>query len=91
MHMTLSIALYSRNRSKRRKESILSPVHSKNEIIYNNNYTETIKLGESIEIVYPQITHLYNLIDFTNWWFYESDNCSRGGIDEYMFDKESFK
>jgi hypothetical protein len=61
-------------------------LNSKDEIIYNSQYIETIKLGESVENVYPQITHLYNLIDFTNWWYYESDNCSRGGIDEYMFD-----
>jgi len=61
-------------------------LNGKDEIIYNSQYIETIKLGESVEIVYPQITHLYNLIDFTNWWFYESDNFSRGGIDEYMFD-----
>ena len=61
-------------------------LNAKDDIIYNNKYIETIKLGEFVENVYPQITHLYNLIDFTNWWFYESDSFTRGGIDEYMFD-----
>jgi len=58
-----------------------------NQIIKNLDY-ETHK-NEGIHCVnaYPQISHLYNLIDFSNWWFYKDDGFRYGGIDEYFLHK----
>jgi hypothetical protein len=55
-----------------------------NFIIKNLNY-ETVK-NDGVHCInaYPQISHLYNLIDFSNWWFYKKNGFRFGGIDEYF-------
>lgn len=58
-----------------------------NSIKQNLNYENVKNDGIHVLKAYPQISHLYNLIDFTNWWFYKEDGFEFGGIDEYFLHK----
>lgn len=62
-------------------------IHSKKHITQNLNYDNVKNDGVHVTNAYPQITHLYNLIDFSNWWFYNEDGFKFGGIDEYFLHK----
>ena len=61
--------------------------HHPNFIIKNLNYETTKNNGIHCINAYPQISHLYNLIDFSNWWFYKENGFRFGGIDEYFLHK----
>jgi hypothetical protein len=62
-------------------------VNGSSNIVENLNYNNTKSLGIHITEAYPQITHLYNLIDFTNYWLYNNDEYKFGGIDEYFLNE----
>lgn len=62
-------------------------INSKKHITQNLNYDNVKNDGIHVISAYPQITHLYNLIDFSNWWFYNEDGFKFGGIDEYFLHK----
>lgn len=55
-----------------------------NLISKNLNYDNKKNDGIHCINAYPQISHLYNLIDFSNWWFYKKNGFRFGGIDEYF-------
>lgn len=55
-----------------------------NTITQNLNYENVKNNGIHVLNAYPQISHLYNLIDFSNWWFYKENGFEFGGIDEYF-------
>jgi len=55
-----------------------------NFITKNLNYENVKNDGIHCISAYPQISHLYNLIDFSNWWFYKGNGFRFGGIDEYF-------
>lgn len=62
--------------------------HIANNIITQNlNYENVKNDGIHVLKAYPQLSHLYNLIDFSNWWFYKEDGFNFGGIDEYFLHK----
>lgn len=56
-------------------------------ILQNINYDNVKNVGIHVVDAYPQISHLYDLIDFSNWWFYKDDGFNFGGIDEYFLHK----
>ena len=58
-----------------------------NKIVKNLNYETTKNDGIHCINAYPQVSHLYNLIDFSKWWFYKEDGFRFGGIDEYFLHK----
>ncbi len=62
-------------------------VDNRSNIVENLNYDNTKSLGIHITEAYPQIRHLYNLIDFTHYWFYNNDEYRFGGIDEYFLNE----
>ena len=62
-------------------------INSNGQILQNLNYEKDRYDGIHITAAYPQITHLYNLIDFSNWWIYNQDGYKFGGIDEYFLSK----
>lgn len=53
-------------------------------IVQNLNYDAVKNDGIHILDAYPQLSHLYKLIDFSKWWFYKKDGFKFGGIDEYF-------
>jgi len=64
-------------------------------IFYNNkllqvNYDFKTNLNitdaDDLINVFPQFKHLINQIDFSNWWFYNSDSFRYGGFDEYAIE-----
>lgn len=59
-------------------------INDKKNIVHNLNYNHVKNNGIHIIEAYPQLTHLYKLIDFSNWWFYKKDGFKFGGIDEYF-------
>lgn len=55
----------------------------------NQNYTDSKQIWETNTI----IKMYFNMIDWTNWWFYENKekNIIWGGIDEYAIDNYGIK
>lgn len=61
-------------------------INGKQNIVQNLNYDSIKNSGIHLINAYPQITHLYNIIDFSKWWFYNKNGYNFGGIDEYFLD-----
>ena len=53
-------------------------------IFQNLDYDNVKNDGIHVLDAYPQLSHLYKLIDFSKWWFYKKDGFKFGGIDEYF-------
>lgn len=62
-------------------------INGKNTIIQNLNYDNVKNDGLHVIDAYPQVSHLYQMIDFSNWWFYKENGFKFGGIDEYFLHK----
>jgi hypothetical protein len=59
-----------------------------NKLKINNRFKETLNINSADDLieVFPQFKYLINQIDFTNWWFHQSDFYRYGGIDEYALE-----
>lgn len=68
-------------------DSYINPYYNKTEldIVKNPNFKKST-IDNDIEVVFPEISHKFNMIDFSNFWYHESDNFRRGGIDEWAMD-----
>lgn len=60
-----------------------------NKVFVNKNYNPIASVDEDIEVVFPELKNLFNHLDLTNFWFYDSDKYRRGGIDEWCIDTYS--
>jgi hypothetical protein len=54
--------------------------------ILNKNFNPVNDINSDIEIIMPEIKLKVNQLNFSNFWFYESDRFRRGGIDEWVID-----
>ena len=60
-----------------------------------NQYHDNIKFPKEItqkiskdskllKDIYPNTTHLWDMVDFSKWWFYEDDQIEYGGLAEWI-------
>lgn len=58
----------------------------------NLDYQDFYKSTSTDDLVniYPPIKNIFNLIDFSKWWFYDTDIYRYGGIDEYTIDNHDW-
>lgn len=47
------------------------------------NHTFTNNKESDLEIQLPELKYFFDLIDLSNFWFFENENFRRGGIDEW--------
>lgn len=58
---------------------------SEDEMVDNPEFRKTTT-HDDIETVFPELKHKFDMIDFSNFWYYESDKFRRGGVDEWAMD-----
>lgn len=56
------------------------------ELVYDENYDPLTNIENFIEERLPQYKFLFNQIDFTKFWHYNSEKYKRGGVDEFSMD-----
>jgi hypothetical protein len=59
---------------------------SNTKIQYNEKWNPINDSSKDIENIFNEYKFLFNLIDFSKWWFYENNKFRRGGIDEWCID-----
>lgn len=59
---------------------------SSTKVQYNEKWNPINDSYKDVENIFNEYKFLFDLIDFSKWWFYESDKFRRGGIDEWCID-----
>lgn len=86
VHMNSQFSNWGWDTVGTKRECFNQTLEYNNDIDIDKEKLLPISEKTDIEHFWPNHKQIFEKIDLSNWWFYESDTFRRGGIDEFVLD-----